>query len=198
MRNTVGTDDLLATTASSTRPKTGGSTTQRIRVEVGKQTRRVKLIAGVLMAGLIILAGGFAFNAMRQRAAREAESAAFQERIDSILGASEQAIAQLQGQMQGLAHALEQSQTDVQRLTGDLTRARQSGNSEQVTLLTRQLQDASDALRYQQAAAQVDFRGINEANHRAVAMIWTDFGDGDIAVGTAFGVRADGRMGTNR
>ncbi|MEX1051663.1 MAG: trypsin-like peptidase domain-containing protein [Gemmatimonadales bacterium] len=175
-----------------------GGTTQRIRVEVGRQTRRVKTVAGVLVGVLAVVAGGLWVNSARQRSARAAETAAMQARIDSILAESEQAITQLQGQMQGLATALEQSQGDVQRLTQDLTRARRSGNSEEVALLTQQLQDASDALRYQQAAAQVDFRAINDANHRAVAMIWADFGNGNVGVGTAFGVRTDGRMITNR
>lgn len=197
-RDVTGTQPAGGELVDTGSHRKGSSTTQRIRVEVTKQTRRVKLVAGLLVAGFVILAAGFAINAKRQQSARAAEARAMQQRIDSILDASEQAIAQLQGQMEGLANALEQSQTDVQRLTRDLTRARASGNNEQVALLTQQLQDASEALRYQQAAARVDFGAINEANHRAVAMIWADFGGGTIGVGTAFGVRPDGRMVTNR
>lgn len=188
---------VSAAAPAAARPS-GGSTTQRIRVEVSRQTRRLRLVAGSLVAVVALLGAGFVVNGARQRAARAAESAAMQASIDSILQASAAAVEQLQGQMEGLATALEQSQTEVQRLQRTLGAAERTGDNAQVALLRRQLEDASEALRYQQAAAQVDFRAINEANHRAVAMIWADFGDGDVAVGTAWGARADGRMVTNR
>jgi S1-C subfamily serine protease/pSer/pThr/pTyr-binding forkhead associated (FHA) protein len=178
--------------------RTTGSTTQRIRVEVSRQTRRLRTVALGLGTVLVLLAAGFGVNTVRLRRARAVESAAMQARIDSILAASESAVRQLQGRMEGLATALEQSQSEVQRLQRSLGDAERMGNSQQVALLRRQLQDASEALRYQQVAAQVDFRTINEANHRAVAMIWSDFGGGDVTVGTAWGVRPDGRMITNR
>jgi S1-C subfamily serine protease len=67
-----------------------------------------------------------------------------------------------------------------------------------VNAIKLQLANASQVLQYQQAAAQVDYRRIAEANQQAVAMIFVKFGPGEIFTGTAFAVASDGTMLTNR
>ena len=62
----------------------------------------------------------------------------------------------------------------------------------------QQLASATQALQYRQAAAQVDYRSIVSANQRAVAMVWVSFGGGEVFTGTAFAVRSDGTLITNR
>jgi S1-C subfamily serine protease/pSer/pThr/pTyr-binding forkhead associated (FHA) protein len=193
-------------TASSARPderkqapaKRSGSTTQRIRVEVGRQTRRLRAMTVVLLLALIAVVGWFVIDNRRQEAGRARQVEAMQRRIDSILAASEEAMAMLQGQVEGLASALRQSQSQVQRLQRDLTVAQASGDDAEVESLRLQLANATQVFRNQQLAAQVDYRAINSANENAVAMIWADFGGGDISSGTAFTVTADGKMITNR
>jgi S1-C subfamily serine protease len=174
------------------------STTQRIRLEVGRQTRRLRLVALALAA--VLIAGGAYVVVERQRAAaeRERERAATQARVDSILAASSAAIAQLQGQVEGLADALRASQNEIQRHQRDLEAAEAAGRSTEVTRLRRELAAATQALSLQQAAANVDFRRIHEARNPAIALIWTEFAPGDVATGTAFAVTPGGVLITNR
>ncbi|MBI4501831.1 MAG: trypsin-like peptidase domain-containing protein [Gemmatimonadetes bacterium] len=176
----------------------GGSTTQRIRVEVAKQTQKLRYVSTVLVVVLLVaVTGFFAFN-YRQEQLRQAEATAMRLRVDSILRASEDAVKALQGQVAGLADALKGSQVQVQKLQTELASAQASGNKTQIADLSRRLTAASDVLRNQQAAAQVDYRGINAANQRSVALVWVKFGPREVYTGTAFAIRKDGIMVTNR
>lgn len=192
------TEGAGAGVASPTAARRGPSMTQRIRLEVGKQTRRLRILIGLLVLAIVGAGGYFVYQRQQQAAERSVERAAFQARIDSILQASAAALTSLRGENEGLAQALRDSQGQVQRLQGDLTAAEAAGRTDEVTRLRRQLRDATNALSLQQAAAGVDFRSIYDARNRAVAMIWTEFGPGDVVTGTAFAVTADGVMITNR
>lgn len=182
--------------ASIERPRRS-STTQRIRVEVGRQTRKLRAMTRGLFVILLAVAAIYFVDNQRQRQRRERDVAAMQARIDSILDASQQAVAMLRGQVEGLENALLRSQTDVQRLQRSLEVAEAAGNDEEVEALRRQLATATASFRSQQLAAQVDYASINEANQFAVAMIWADLGNG-IRNGTAFTVTADGLLITNK
>ena len=174
------------------------STTQRIRLEVGRQTRRLRVLTGALVVVLAAGLGYVAWDRRQQAAERAGERAAYQARIDSIVAASEASIAMLRGEMEGLASALRRSQDDVQRLQRDLVSAEAAGQAGEVARLRRQLTSATQSLALQQAAAQVDFRRIHELRNPAVAMIWTEFTSGDVTTGTAFAVTPDGVLITNR
>ncbi|MFQ5551566.1 MAG: trypsin-like peptidase domain-containing protein, partial [Gemmatimonadales bacterium] len=180
------------------RRSSGTSATQRIRIEVARQTQSLRRTTLALFAVLVVVSAGFFYSNFRQRQIREAEVAAMRARVDSILSASEVAVQALQGQMQSLAAALENSRTDVRRLRNDLQAAQRSGDAEAIAALQLRLQEASDALSAQQLAAGVDFNAVYEANQRAIAMVWTEFTTGEIVTGTAFAVREDGTMLTNR
>ena len=183
-------------TAQSTPPRE--STTQRIRIEVGKQTRRLRLLSGALVIVLVVVVSGLVYNGRRQEQRRAVEIAALEARTDSILQASEQALASLRGELEGLAERLRESQGAVARLQRELAQARRNGTDEEVRALTRQLEAASQNLLYQQAAARIDFAAISRENQRAVALLWVEFGPGEVYSGTAFAVRADGILLTNR
>lgn len=188
--------------ASAPRETRGGqrglSTTQRIRIEVGRQTRKLKTIAVVLTVALVVAGGVFVVFSRQQAAARQREIAAMRARTDSLLQAAEQSMRALQGQLQGLADALQRSQGEVEGLQQRLTTAQESGDQSEVDVLKLQLADASQVLQFQQAAAQVDYRSIAEANQHAVAMIFVKFSPGETFTGTAFAVSSDGIMLTNR
>ncbi len=175
-----------------------GSTTQRVRVEVSRQTRKLRALTVVLFFILLAVAGAFFYQTNRQRRQREAEIAAVEARTDSILEAAATAINTLEGQVEGLGATLRQSQAEVGRLRSSLAAAQESGSEEEVRELRRQLADASQALLHLEAAADVDYSSIVDANQRAVAIVWADLGDGNIEVGTAFAVRSDGTMLTCR
>jgi S1-C subfamily serine protease len=172
--------------------------TQQVRVEVGRQTRKLRALAIVLGTVLLAVVAVFIFDGARQRRLREQEAAAFENRTDSILEAATGAMEALQGQVEGLAATLRNSQEEVSSLQTALASARNTGNNDEVRRLRRQLADASQALLYQQAAAYVDYGQIVDGNQRAVALIWVEFEPGEIYVGTAFAVRADGVLITSR
>jgi S1-C subfamily serine protease len=169
-----------------------------VRIEVGRQTRHLRAMTVVLFVVLLAVAGAFFYHTDRQRRLRETDIAAIEARTDSILRAAAVAISALEGEVEGLGLALRQSQSDVGRLRSSLAAAQAAGSDDEVVDLRRQLADASQALLHLEAAADVDYSSIVEANQRAVAIIWADLGGGNIQIGTAFAVRSDGTMLTCR
>lgn len=183
-------------TSGSRQPR--DSTTQRVRVEVDRQTRRLRLVVIVLFAALIVVGGGLSLRNWREGARRDAEYAALQARTDSLLRSANAGLQTLQVEVEGLAARLRSSQAQIATLQESLATAYRSGRSADVTRLTSELEAAMVSLRYQQAAATVDFRSISERNQSAVALIWVEFRPGEIFTGTAFAVRRDGHLVTNR
>jgi S1-C subfamily serine protease len=190
--------DLGATPARPMPKVRGPSATQRIRIEVGRQTRTLRILIGILVVVIVGGAGYWLYEQRQEARERERERAAFQARIDSISTAANASIANLRGEMEGLAAALRQSQDNVQDLQADLARAESAGSAGEVARLRRELQNATQALSLQQAAARVDFQAIHRARNAAVAMIWVEFEDGAVETATAFAVTADGVLITNR
>ena len=198
--------DSGRSTKGPPRPTAGGADssdpairmTQRIEAEVGRQTRKLRTLSAVLVSLLLVVIAAFAYDGVKQRRLRERDVTALQARTDSILLVAGDAVQALQGQVEGLATALQTSQSDVSQLQTDLADARQSGSAEEVQRLRRQLSDASQALLYQQAAAYVDYGAIVAANQRAVAMMWVEFAREQVYVGTAFAVRPDGHLVTSK
>jgi len=183
-------------TARESKPKQ--STTQRIRVEVGKQTRHLRGVIITLVVLLVVVGGGLSYYSWQQSQARAAEVAALEARTDSILQAADASVRALQGQVEGLAGELRTSQDEVQRLQQDLSAAVRSGSQEEIAALERQLATATRNLSMQQAAARVDFTAISRTNQGAVAIVWVEFRPGEVTTGTAFGVDPRGYLLTNR
>ncbi len=182
------------------RPTASGrmSTTERVRIEVKKHIRRHRALTAALLGALLLAIGAFIFENRRQERLRQMEVASLQARIDSVLTAADLAIASLQGQLTGLAEALRQSQAEVERLRAELGSAQEAGNDQQVASLRRQLDSAALTLSYRHAAAQVDYAGLFEAHQDAVAIIYVEFAPREVFTGTAFAVREDGVLITNR
>jgi len=174
------------------------STTQRIRVEVRRQTRGLRALTGVLLGVLLLVIAAFVFENRRQARLREREAQATEARIDSVLAASEAAVQSLKGQVAGLADALRRSQGEVERLGRELASARATGDASQVAALRARLNTATETLRNQQLAAQVDYSAIYQASQDAIAMIYVDFGSNQVFTATAFAITTDGVMITNR
>jgi S1-C subfamily serine protease len=196
MTEAAGAPKRMRETARESRPKQ--STTQRIRVEVGKQTRHLRTIIISLLVVFVVVVGGLAYLSWEQGKRRAAEVAALQARTDSILRAADAAVTALRGQVDGLAGRLRESQTEVQNLQTELTTAHRQGRNDEVAALEQRLATATRTLAIQQVAASVDFATISAANQGAVAIIWVEFGRGAVATGTAFGVDSRGYLLTNR
>ena len=185
------------------RPTSSGSpprpsTTQRIRIEVGKQTRKLKIVIGVLAVAFVAVAAGLIYQNRMLERRRAQEIAALQAQTDSIMAASDQALTALQGQVEGLATRLRASRNEVNRLHGELATALLEGNTDRVASLRQQLAIATETLQNQHSAAQLDYSNISAQNQRAVALVWVEFGPNEVYTGTAFAVRSDGVMITNR
>jgi S1-C subfamily serine protease len=131
-----------------------------------------------------------------QRAAADRERQSLLATIDSQLMASESALASLRGEMQNLARALGESEARVRETRGALERSTPGDASEE--RLRRQLRSATEALARQQLAASLDFRSIEQMNRPAVALLFVETDDGEVATATAFAVRSDGALLTVR
>jgi S1-C subfamily serine protease/pSer/pThr/pTyr-binding forkhead associated (FHA) protein len=183
----------------STLPPVGrGSTTQRVRAEVARQTRRLRGIAAGLFIVLVAVAAGLLIVNRRMRQSQEREVAALQAEIDSVLQDARATVATLEEEMSELASTLEESRQEIQSLQGRLTEARAAGNADRIQTLSAELQGALTALAQQQHAASIDFAGIATANQPAVGMMFVEFPDGRVETSTAFAVRPDGIMLTTR
>jgi S1-C subfamily serine protease len=122
---------------------------------------------------------------------------AMQGRIDSILEASAASADALQGRIEGLHDALQDSRENLERARRELGAAQSAGNTSEVAALRVQVQEAQAALVRQQLAANLDFDAIEAANGRAVVKVYVDFG-GEVMTATAFAVREDATLLTNR
>jgi S1-C subfamily serine protease len=186
------------TPLASPAPPAKQSTTHRVRVEVARQTRRLRRISMFLFGTLVAVAAGLLFVNYQQRLVREREVTALQAQIDSVLSDARETVAALEEEMSGLAGTLEASRGEIQALQRNLTEAREAGNAERIETLSAELQDALTILTLQQHAANIDFPSITRANQPAVAMVFADFGGGRVETSTAFAVRSDGTMITTR
>lgn len=173
------------------------STTQRIRVEVGKQTRRLRYVVAALV-GLVGVAVVLVSVTGREARRRQTEVAALQARSDSLRLAAEGTLRALEGRIEALASALRTSQAEVAGLQERLRTAQRQGDAAEVESLRQELAQVTEAFQAQQAAAQVDYRRIVEPNQRAVALLYAEFARGDVLTGTAFAVASDGTLLTNR
>lgn len=182
------------------RPTSGsrGHTAERVQVEVARQTRRLRqgLIGAVFVA--LIVAAVASYVTISQNRARTREIARLQSQIEGLLASSDSIVTELQGQMMGLAEALERSQMDARELQQQLTDARSTGNNQRVASLSRRLTDLMTAMDRQQNAARIDHVRIREENNRAVALIYVQYASGEVVTGTAFAVRPDATLITNR
>ena len=124
------------------------------------------------------------------------ERKALQLRIDSLLASGSQSRGSLEGEVAGLQAALQESEQRLRDLRTQLGRAQVS--SADAEALQRQLVSTGAALKRQQLAANLDFALIQRRARSAVAMLWVEYTDGTRATGTAFAVRADGLLLTNR
>lgn len=188
-----------ATVSAPMTPVPAESPTQRIRVQVHRQTRSLRLLVAALAGLLVVAVVLFALISHRQHRAWQRQQAALKQRIDSILVASDTAVRALRGQVGGLAEALRKSRSEVSALSAQLSQAAtRSAPSADVQALQRRLQSVSAALARQQLAASLDFNAIRKADERAVAVIYVEFPGGQVASGTAFAVRTNGTFITNR
>ena len=177
-------------------PLPAEDTGARVRTAVRNETRRLRVAAAAFVACVIIAVGALFASDRRERAAWEAEREALQLRVDSLIRIGRVSEAALQQEVTGLNTALRASENQLRRLQAEIGASR--GDAPRVEALEQQLLVASAALRRQQLAASLDYSLIQQRNRPAIAMIWVEYTDGTRVTGTAFAVRSDGLLITNR
>ncbi|HEX9108524.1 MAG TPA: serine protease, partial [Longimicrobiales bacterium] len=94
--------------------------------------------------------------------------------------------------------ALQASNAEVEALRGEVARAAAARDATGTASLRARLAAAAGKLRRQQTAAGLDFAGIERADRHAVALVYVEYADGRVLSATAFAVRPDGTLVTNR
>ncbi len=166
-----------------------------------RMARRNRILAGgvaLLALALVIVLGLDRRSRDADRSAWMAERAALLARTDSLMALSTAMRGRLEGEMAGLADALDASRLQVARLQAELSRMDEAGDPAQLARLEEQLRVATAALETQQIAASIDAAGLTARVRPSVALVYVEFEDGQQSVATGFAVTTDGRVITNR
>lgn len=166
-----------------------GSTTERIRVEVRRQTTPWRRATFGLAAFAIVGVLGVALVARQRSRALETERLALLARIDNLI----ERLEVTSSNVSVLAGALQQAKRETERLRGSL--ATRGVSSQRLDSLSRQV---ASSVRQHEAvlqAAQLDGAAIGRANRDAVGLVLSEFPDGHRVAGTGFAVRVRGDTG---
>ena len=183
---------------AAARAAKGPSTVERVRIELARRTKHYRAAGIALIVLTVAVVGTALFLGDRQRAAFDRERVAMRLQIDSIQGAGNQAIETLQQQLGDLTSSLQESEIRIADLQDEIETAEEQGDPARVAGLRRELQEANTGLRNRQMAAGLDFRSIQERNRHAVARIFVEFANGEVATATAFAVKDDATLLTSR
>jgi S1-C subfamily serine protease len=188
----TGGPELLFSTAAAE----PGPATLRVRAAVRRERRRAVAAAGALAVLALGVTALVLADARAQETELLRERAALEARIDSLITAGRESETSLEVEVAGLQQALRSSEQTLRRLRSQLDASRPGGAAEEE--LRRDLIATSAALRRQQLAAALDFALIQRRARGAVVMVWVEYADGERTTGTAFAVRPDGTLLTNR
>lgn len=180
-----------------------GAAVPPAHADVHHLTRRNRALAAGLVIVVFALAGVVALSLRTRAATRtawERERAELIARTDSLMEASRGTVSRLEGEVAGLAEALESSRRRVAALQIDLGRLGEDDDADPDSLarLREQLQVATAALTRQQVAASLDAATLTSRVRPAVTMVFVEFDGGQRSAATGFAVGTDGRIVTNR
>lgn len=178
-----------------------GGVTRRVRAAVARQTVLLRTITGAAVLLAVLVVGVNLWSMRGQRLVWSEERDRLTQQVDSLLRSSQVSRIALEAVVANLADSLRDARADVTSLRDRLADVQPpSGgrDSDEVSALRRQLQAALVRLERQQLAASLDFDGIRRRTEPAVAMIWSEWGDGSVSTGTALSVGSDGTLLTNR
>jgi len=161
-------------------------------------TRHRRMRLALVLATVAVGGGAAALYGVRQRSAGQQERARTQARIESLHYADEQDAGARAAEMSGLTEALRASQEEIRAVRAELAQAQERLAPAELGRIETKLQSVSIALGEQQRAAALDFASITRKNRAAVALVYVEAGDGEVQTGTAFAVRADATLLTNR
>ncbi|MEO6066821.1 MAG: trypsin-like peptidase domain-containing protein [Gemmatimonadales bacterium] len=160
------------------------STTQRIRLEVAKQTQHLRRATVVLFGLLIVVAGGYFWQKSQYEAKLARQRSEMIAQVDSLIGALDTVKVRFTA-MQG---ALDSAQQVTQRLRSQIEAG---GDPKSMAQLRGQLNDAITHQQGLRAAAGLDGARVDSLAGDAVALVIVKFSGDRKFSGTAFAVRSD-------
>ncbi|HEU4570408.1 MAG TPA: trypsin-like peptidase domain-containing protein [Gemmatimonadales bacterium] len=162
----------------------GGSTTQRIRVEVAKQTQGLRRATLVLFGLLILVAAGYFWQKSLYERKLADQRAEMLRQVDSLQRSLESVTVRF-GALQG---ALDSAQA----VTAQLRRQIEAGGDPQaMAQLRAELTSAITRQRSLSAAAGLDAAHVDSIAGDAVGMVYARMPSGGTYTGTAFAIRSD-------
>jgi S1-C subfamily serine protease len=182
--------------AEAARPPEG--VTARVRTRVARETRKLRAIVAALTLAIVAVVLVAIAVTLRRDRERDSTLAELRNQIDTVLARHAAVVAQLEGQVEGLADALERSQRELRDLRSALGEAERRGDQSEIASLRRQLATAMTTIAQQTTAVQIDYVRIRDENQNAVAMVWVERETGEVVSGSGFAVGPDGTVITNR
>lgn len=161
-----------------------GSTTQRIRIEVARQTQHLRRATLGLFGLLLLVAGGYFWQKSTYERKLEQQRSEMLRQLDSI----NTAFNSVQVRFAGMQGALD----SAQRVTAQLRTQIQAGGDPQTMAEFRHRLDA--AIRGQRslaAAAGLDAAHVDSVAGDAIGLVYAKMPGGRTFTGTAFAVRSD-------
>jgi S1-C subfamily serine protease len=160
-----------------------GATTTRIKVEVARQTARLRRTTGILLTLLVILAGVYLWQSVITARQIERERTELLRMADSL----STAYRGVQANVASLQGILDSAQAETARLRA---RIDEEGDASELRELRAQLLAAQQRQQDLSAAASLDATSINRANQDAVAVVVVEFADGTLRTGSGFAIRS--------
>jgi hypothetical protein len=191
-----GIDGPVVQVELGSAPTARESTTQRVRAGVQRELRKTRWAVSSLVLILFTLLGALLVADRYERDAWAKEREQMQQRIDSLLASGAKSRGSLESEVAGLQAALQESEQLLRDLRSQLGHT--NGRGADAEFLQRQLVSAKAALQRQQLAANLDYAQIQRRARGPVAILWLEYDDGSRVTGTAFAVRTDGLLLTNR
>ena len=173
----------------SPRRTPGPGTSTKVRMEVHRQTRRLKRTSIALFGLLVLLSGAFLWQARETGRRLTQQRAILLGQVDSLM----QEIETMAAGNEGLRAALDSAQATAGQLRQQLSST--PNDAAKFNELRRRLDAAIRQQRTLAGAAAMDARGIAAANRDAVALVFVQFPNGQVFTGTAFAVRSDANGG---
>ena len=161
-----------------------GSTTQRIRLEVARQTQHLRRATLILFGLLLVVAGGYFWQKATYERKLEQQRSDMIRQLDSI----NTAFNSVQVRFAGMQGALDSAQQVTAQLR---TQIQAGGDPQAMAEFRRRLDAAIRGQRSLAAAAGLDAAHVDSVAGDAVGLVYAKMSNGRTYTGTAFAVRSD-------
>jgi S1-C subfamily serine protease len=190
-------------------------TAERLRVQLTREASRLRWAAIGLSLLLVALAVAFYSVARDRSPVPEGEVERLQGQMDALLQRPVEAADNTPVEVAGLDRAIQEARTGVEGAREQLRGPATSPAPEPMGLTPPvqggeeppedppggepdPMEVAREAIARYEAASTMDFQAVAGLNRRAVVRLYVEMPDGEVITGTAFAVRPNGTLVTNR